>query len=547
MARKSRKNAPTTVSAPVPVSLRAAMYIRLSVEDYNNRGNSLENQRLVISDYLLDKPDIQVVETYIDNGQSGRDYHRPGFQKMLDAIENGSINCVIVKDLSRLGRNFIDTSYYIERYFFAHHVRFIAVTDQYDTASSDSQRGNIMLPLKNMINEAYALDISRKVRAVNRQAMLDGKLVNGQAPYGYLKDPEDCHHLILDQNTAPVVRQVFLWGKAGISLNEIVNRLNDSDFPPPALYKLRTGRIKSGNIVGQKWQHQAIRLMLMNPIYTGDMVQGKTKKIDHKAFHNDPDSFIVIRGTHEPIISYEIFDEVQRIRREKWQETQQKPRIPYTPNLFVGKVFCADCGRSLCRQRHKGKSQPDSYHFYCVNLSCPPNQMKRKKLISEEQLIRITLETLEAELVVSEGKTLTTARLESLHAGKRRDLLIQRTEKSAALEKSRSMLRRLYEDLAEGLLDANDYKSLKDEFEQRSAELTSEISVLNHQLSDLEKEVHQFRDVEQDAQRLVKERCLTADTLDKLIRRIEVNHHSEVRILLTFRDSFVQGRAAKDE
>ena len=124
---------------------------------------------------------------------------------------------------------------------------------------------------------------------------------------------------------------------------------------------------------------------------------------------------------------------------------------------------------------------------------------------------------------------------------------MQRTEKSAALEKSRSMLRRLYEDLAEGLLDANDYKSLKDEFEQRSAELTSEISVLNHQLSDLEKEVHQFRDVEQDAQRLVKERCLTADTLDKLIRRIEVNHHSEVRILLTFRDSFVQGRAAKDE
>ena len=161
MARKSRKQ--TAVPMPAPsLYVHVALYIRLSVEDNKKRGCSVENQKLVLNDFLSDKPDFVVYDTYIDNGATGTNFHRPGFQQMLSDIEAGHINCVIVKDLSRLGRNSIDTGYYIEQYFHAHNVRFIAVTDQFDTADSGNLHGGIMLPLKNMINEAYALDIDEK-------------------------------------------------------------------------------------------------------------------------------------------------------------------------------------------------------------------------------------------------------------------------------------------------------------------------------------------------------------------------------------------------
>ena len=189
MARKSRKETVITAE-PVPsLYVHVALYIRLSVEDNKKRGCSVENQKLVLNDFLADKPDFVVYDTYIDNGMTGTNFHRPGFQQMLSDIEAGYINCVIVKDLSRLGRNSIDTGYYIEQYFYTHNVRFIAVTDQFDTADPGNLHGGIMLPLKNMINEAYSLDIGRKIKAQARQAMKDGDYIGARAPYGYRKDP----------------------------------------------------------------------------------------------------------------------------------------------------------------------------------------------------------------------------------------------------------------------------------------------------------------------------------------------------------------------
>ena len=187
MARKSRKNVLIETPMKASVFSRTAVYLRLSVEDNNNRGNSLENQQLIIQDYLADKPEFKIVGTYTDNGLSGLNYNRPGFQRMLEEIEAGRIDCVIVKDLSRLGRNFIDTGYYIEQYFVTRNIRFIAVTDQFDSSCADQLHGGIMLPLKNMINEAYALDIGRKIKAQAHQAMLNGEFVGARAPYGYRK------------------------------------------------------------------------------------------------------------------------------------------------------------------------------------------------------------------------------------------------------------------------------------------------------------------------------------------------------------------------
>ncbi|MBR4907778.1 MAG: recombinase family protein, partial [Acidaminococcaceae bacterium] len=350
MARKSRKNALTEAPKKASVFIRTAVYLRLSVEDNNNRGNSLENQQLIIQDYLADKPEFKVVCTFTDNGLSGLNYNRPGFQNMLEEIEAGRIDCVIVKDLSRLGRNFIDTGYYIEQYFVTRNTRFIAVTDQFDSSRADQLHGGIMLPLKNMINEAYALDIGRKIKAQAHQAMLDGEFVGARAPYGYMKDPKNCHKLIVDEGAAPVVRQIFQWAYEKMGVNQIVLRLNEAGVVTPNIYKREHGdegkRYKTGC---EKWQTRTVAMILRNQTYTGDLVQGKSKTVDHQQMPASPEDYIIVRNTHPALVSREMFAAVQAYRQQVAGKYTDKAPIPYTPNIFQGRIFCGHCGKSLHR------------------------------------------------------------------------------------------------------------------------------------------------------------------------------------------------------
>ena len=238
MARKSRKNQVPEVSQLPQVKVwRAALYIRLSVEFNGKRGDSLETQRQIMEAYIALCPDIEIAGVYTDNGTTGRTFERPAFQQMLSDVEAGKINCIVVKDLSRLGRNTIDTGFYIEKYFPLHGVRFISVNDQFDSEDSENNGSHLIVPLKNMINEAYAADISRKVRSQQRQAMQEGRFVGARPPYGYIKDPQDCHKLLIDPDTAPVVRQIFQWAVEGVAVNRIVLNLNEQDIPAPGQYK----------------------------------------------------------------------------------------------------------------------------------------------------------------------------------------------------------------------------------------------------------------------------------------------------------------------
>ena len=263
MARKSRKHITEPVFTSVSPFINTALYIRLSVEDNKKRGNSIETQKMVLEDYLSNKPEFRIYETYIDNGTTGTNFNREGFQRMLSDIETGKIGCVIVKDLSRLGRNSIDSGYYIEQYFPSHNVRFIAVTDQFDSENPDNLHGGIILPLKNMINEAYSIDIGRKIKAQARQDMKEGKFVGGRAPFGYKKDPNDCHKLIVDPVAAPVVQQIFQWAYEKVGLNRIVLMLNEGGYPAPSNYKYSTGEITHENLIGEGfWQTRTVMKIL---------------------------------------------------------------------------------------------------------------------------------------------------------------------------------------------------------------------------------------------------------------------------------------------
>ena len=356
MARKSRKASLNVLQGNQPIQAilytHAALYIRLSVEDKKADSISIETQQMILDRFLENKPEIFVYKTYIDNGATGTNFHRPGFQQMLSDIEEGLVNCVIVKDLSRLGRNTIDTGYYIEQYFPAHKVRFISVNDQFDTEVPDNIHSGIILPLKNMINEAYALDIGKKIKAQQRQAMKEGEYVGARAPYGYLKALDDCHQLIIDPIAAKVVREIFQWASEGAGLNTITRRLNEAGVTAPSHYKQSLGEISNENLIGNgKWQTRTVAKILHDEIYTGDLVQGHTKTFDHKQVRAGSDNFITVCDTHEPIVGHALFNAVQEKLTQTAELYKEKAVTPYTPNLLKGKVFCAHCGGSLHRQR----------------------------------------------------------------------------------------------------------------------------------------------------------------------------------------------------
>lgn len=527
---------------PAPsLYVHVALYIRLSVEDNKKRGCSVENQKLVLNDFLSDKPDFVVYDTYIDNGATGTNFHRPGFQQMLSDIEAGHINCVIVKDLSRLGRNSIDTGYYIEQYFHAHNVRFIAVTDQFDTADSGNLHGGIMLPLKNMINEAYALDIGRKIKAQARQAMKDGDYIGARAPYGYRKDPDNCHKLLIDENTAPVVKQIFEWAHEHVSLNRIVRNLNEMGIPAPSHYKKTTGEITSPGLIGSgKWQTRTVMKILESEVYTGDLVQGKTKIVDHQQVKAGEDNLIIAKCTHEPIISYELFNAVQEYRKQICEESKATPKRPYTPNIFKGKVFCADCGRSLHRQRAERRKGPDTYWFHCLTNSRVEKDSCKGATMQEKELISTVTAILEKELTVALGMSLPLFQLEARQKHEKDKLKIQMSAKRQEIEKTRRLIRGLYENFVQGILTNDEYFELKADYEYAINALSGEIEAFEKSMDSLDNQLARYRAMEKDAKALAQDHLLTAE----LIERIEIDHERNIHVTFRFKNEF-QGKAVE--
>lgn len=525
---------------------KAIKYIRLSyTDDKAVESDSVANQRRLIDDYIARHPEIEVVAEKIDDGYSGVLFDRPAFQEMMRMIEQGEANCVIVKELSRLGRNSIDTGYYIEQYFHAHNVRFIAVTDQFDTADPGSLHGGIMLPLKNMINEAYALDIGRKIKAQARQAMKDGDYIGARAPYGYRKDPDNCHRLLIDENTAPVVRQIFEWAHGHVALNRIVRNLNEMGITAPSHYKKSTGEITSPGLIGSgKWQTRTVMKILESEVYTGNLVQGKTKIVDHQQVKAGEDNLIIAKCTHEPIISYKLFTAVQEYRKQICEESRAVPKRPYTPNIFKGKVFCADCGRSLHRQRAERKKGPDVYWFHCLTNSRVAKDSCKGVMMQEMELIATVTAILEKELAVALGMSLPLFQLEAKQKQDKDRLKTLMSARRQEIEKKRRLIRGLYENFVQGILTNEEYFELKADYEESINTLSGEIEALEKDMDALDSRLVRYRAMEKDAKSLAQDHALTAELIDRLIERIEIDHERNIHVTFRFKSEF-QGKAVE--
>ena len=456
---------------------------------------------------------------------------------MIEDIENGKIDCVIVKDLSRLGRNSIDTGYYIETYFYQKKIRFISVNDDFDTANP-KQNDGMMLYLKNIINEAYAMDIGKKIKTQARQAMRDGQYVSARPRYGYLKDPNDCHKLIVNPETAPVVKMIFELFVGGVSTNEIALKLTAMDIPTPSVYGYKKGYITTKKSVGRgQWQTRTIQQLLKQEIYTGKLVQGKTDTIAKKQMNRDKSQWIVVENTHEAIISQELFDAAQE-RMRLMKERQDSLTInPYSENIWKGKIFCGDCGRALHRQRKKFKTKADGYYLYCLTNTRYERGGCNNSCIPEDELLQavITSISMQASVLVNKKQLVLYSLTDRQQAEARKAEIASLKQ---FIGKNQNYLNSLYESLVNNIITAEEYQSMRKDYGDKISDAVKKIHNLETVQSEAEKKYNYYCDLSDAVEKIVKNNALTKELIGKLIDKIYVYKGRKVEIIYNFENEY---------
>ncbi len=535
MARKSRKNNNVfndVVSNISRFTIHTALYIRLSVEDNKNRGNSIEHQQMLLKNFVAVNPKFQVVKTYIDNGKTGTNFERPAFQEMLQDIETGKIQCVIVKDLSRLGRNYIDTGYYIQSYFPAYKVRFIALNENFDTEKEDTN--NILLPVLNMINESYALDTGKKIKEQAARDMKAGKFIGARPPYGYKKSPDDCHKLIVDEEAANIVKQIFQWALEGVSYDKIAIMLNEANIITPSHYMQQKGIISNKKLIGQGyWQTFTIAKIVRSEIYTGNMVQGKSITIQHKQIKTNEKDWIVVKNIHEAIISKETFEKAQQCRTKIAKKSKSKNKIPYTENILKGKIYCQYCGKNLNRGRKITKTKGEIYYFYCITNwrikkgNCEGVRINEQKLFQDILFIFCEKRNLFLEREHSLQQQIQSIQKKiDLWKQQQSELEIQKDEKKLYLQT-------LYESLVDGVIIQSEYKEMRENYQSEIENLLSEITYLEELQKNCNQKIEhilKLKEVFQSTQ--ISE--ITKEFANKLIKRVEVSPTGAVDVIFYF-------------
>jgi DNA invertase Pin-like site-specific DNA recombinase len=446
---------------------RTARYARLSRDDGDKlESDSIVNQQHLMEDYCAHHPELAFAGDYTDDGYTGTSFQRPAFQRLLQDIEAGKIDCVLVKDLSRFGRDYIGVGHYLERYFPAKGVRFIAINDNVDSLNGPY---DMLLPLRNVFNTQYAKDISTKVRSAFQTKQRHGQFVGAFACYGYAKDPADHNHLIIDPVAAPVVRRIFQMAAQGVGQIRIAKALNQENIPCPSEYKrlLGTKYTNSKRLDSTcYWTYATVHRMLQNPVYLGTMVAGRTVRpgMHGKAVANDKENWIVVEHTHEAIVSPTLWDTVQA------QITQNSRPIDWEGHvsLFAGLLACGDCGRAMCKTTWKGQITYScgSYHRYGSSV-CSSHYLRQDTLeaIVLEDINRVLVPLPALRRIARENQT-------DSRADKDRETEQKKLE--AALGRVQRLKKSAYEDYKDGLLSREEFLRYKADYDRQEQTLQSQ-------------------------------------------------------------------------
>lgn len=465
---------------------RAIKYIRLSyTDDKTVESNSVANQRKLIDDFIAKHDDIEVVAEKVDDGYSGVLYDRPAFTEMMELIKQGKTNCVIVKDLSRLGREYIETGRYLRRVFPAYGVRFIAINDNFDTLNEKADE--LSVSIKNIMNEEYSRDISVKTRSALDIKRRNGDFVGAFTVYGYLKTGESHKSLVIDPFAANVVRDIFRKRLEGYSANSIAAELNERGILSPLAYKRSQGLpyAKGGYADREdcKWSATTVIRILQDEIYTGTMVQGKQKTPHFKLKELEtkpPEEWVRVEGTHEAIIDKADFDLVQKLRR---LDTRTAPHLEKV-HLFSGVLVCGCCGSRMTRKtnHYKGKE----YHYYY----CPSGKKggcQSSSMIKESDLIECVQASLKNHIdsIVTLNSFITSVSQERIN----RELVQEYTQYIQAnerqLEQVESFKRKLYESLVNGLISKEEFLQYKQDYNAKADKIKASIESLNEKMNDV--------------------------------------------------------------
>ena len=370
----------------------AALYLRLSKDDMEGgrttaESNSIANQRELLRSFVKSHTDIQIFDIYVDDGYSGVNFDRPEFKRMTTDIEAGKVNCVIVKDLSRFGREYIEAGRWIDKIYPALNVRFISVTDQFDSKTADFSEKSFVVPIKNFINESYCRDISSKVRSHQKIKRERGEFIGAFAPYGYCKDPENKNCLVIDAYAAENVRKIFSWKMEGFSLGAIAQKLNVRHVQPPKEYKKTNGDNYNCGFRSSdtpKWSAVQIKRILTHEVYIGNMVQGRQERINYKVkkrLDKPKSEWVKVENTHPAIISRNDFYVVQKLLQYDGRASKTSERA----NLFSGFVFCGDCKSPMIHRVNQYKEKKKAFYICqtknkggdCTRHSIPEEVLKR--------------------------------------------------------------------------------------------------------------------------------------------------------------------------
>ena len=498
----------------------AALYMRLSKDDDGAAESaSIITQRKMLRSYAAEHGYV-VFDEYVDDGWSGTNFDRPDFKRMIADIEAKKVNMVITKDLSRLGRDYITAGQYTEIYFPSKGVRYIAIHDGYD---SDSPYSDIA-PFKNVINEMYARDTSKKIRSAFATKMRDGAYIAAFAPYGYQKDPADKNHLVVDRQSGQVVKRIFRMAAEGAPPAEIARSLNERGIPPPAVYRCMThdGLDVNAYSKRQEWTSATIAKMLRNVVYLGHIAQGKTTKVSFKSqltLSNPRDEWIVVENTHEALVDQETFD---LVRRRTMARTCEKKGTFY--NLFSGIAKCADCGRNMSATGTRKKGSP-------ANLTCGGYKLYGAEecsnhFIDYNVLYEIVQASLREQLAISREEC--TAILEN--AQKKQAASAGRQERSKEISGIKKRLRelegiiaKLYEDNGAGRLSDSRMNKLLSKYEQEAETLEQRMAALQNENAAPEPSFQEAREkLDKLLRQITDVTELTPKMLFKLVDHIEI-------------------------
>ena len=554
MARKSRKAQaqPVAEIKKEAAALSTAIYARLSVENSgkDDDGNSLQNQIAVCEDYLDGCPHLRLTEVYSDNGKTGTVFDRPAWNRLMDDVRTGKIQCIVVRDLSRFGRDYVETGNYLEKIFPALGTRFISVKENFDNFTCGNAMESLSVSLQNLVNAMYSRDISKKVSTALRAQMETGIFRNRNLPYGYLWN-EDKTAYVVDEEAAAVVRQIFEWKRQEVSVYTIVERLKAGGIESPERHKRRAGTRNGGNIQGEGWCPSTIRGILQNRAYIGEMICGKSETALYKGLKKritEMDKWIVVPDAHPPIVSVSDFEAVERQMREdsahretamEWSADIRAGMI----DLFAGKIFCADCGKRMYYKRQRicgcknvtfrGVYDCSTHvrrgHATCFNHFIRQDALNEKVFNAIRDQLQVALDYERLLLAMRGGSGEASVREKHKAAVASVKLRLN------ALKKKRAGL---YESYVEGILNEEEYAFAKQTYEEQ-------YEALNRLLDEaVERRERFLASISPDNKWLTMMRGaagmtgLTQELVDAIIEKVLVYGGGRIEVVFNYNDVF---------